>query len=283
MPEIELTSETTATGIWALNDIVIWPERGATRRLRPLPRDLREARRCLADHVVEAHPTARRLRGAGGALMPVAVVTGGASGFGLALGESCAALGMDVALLDLDGERAAAEAARVAAKRTTSTRSAWSPTLPRPPAWRPRPPPSRSASASPTSCVSNVGVQLFGAVESFTDDEWRWLLDVNVTGSATRRRGPSSRLLRRSERPTARVHDVVVDPRPRQPARRLPGEQVRGVGPGGDPPARARRRRHRRLGDLPLGDDHPPPRDQRSGATRTTCAGRSRTTATSTP
>ena len=25
MPEIELTSSTTATGVWALNDIVIWP------------------------------------------------------------------------------------------------------------------------------------------------------------------------------------------------------------------------------------------------------------------
>ena len=25
MPEIDLTSETTATGIWALHDIVIWP------------------------------------------------------------------------------------------------------------------------------------------------------------------------------------------------------------------------------------------------------------------
>jgi uncharacterized protein (TIGR02246 family) len=25
MPEIELTSDTTATGIWALNDILIWP------------------------------------------------------------------------------------------------------------------------------------------------------------------------------------------------------------------------------------------------------------------
>jgi uncharacterized protein (TIGR02246 family) len=25
MPEIDLTSETTATGIWALNDIVVWP------------------------------------------------------------------------------------------------------------------------------------------------------------------------------------------------------------------------------------------------------------------
>ena len=32
--------------------------------------------------------------------------------------------------------------------------------------------------------VSNVGVQLFGTVETFTDDEWRWLLDVNVVGSA---------------------------------------------------------------------------------------------------
>jgi uncharacterized protein (TIGR02246 family) len=26
MPEIELTSSTTATGIWALNDVVIWPD-----------------------------------------------------------------------------------------------------------------------------------------------------------------------------------------------------------------------------------------------------------------
>jgi uncharacterized protein (TIGR02246 family) len=25
MPEIELTSDTTATGVWALNDIVVWP------------------------------------------------------------------------------------------------------------------------------------------------------------------------------------------------------------------------------------------------------------------
>src|SRR5688500_1903655 len=25
MPEIELTSDTTATGVWALHDIVIWP------------------------------------------------------------------------------------------------------------------------------------------------------------------------------------------------------------------------------------------------------------------
>ena len=45
----------------------------------------------------------------------VAVVTGGASGFGLALGRRCVALGMDVVLLDLDADRAAAEAATLAA------------------------------------------------------------------------------------------------------------------------------------------------------------------------
>ena len=32
--------------------------------------------------------------------------------------------------------------------------------------------------------ISNVGVQLFGAIESFSDREWRWLLDINVIGSA---------------------------------------------------------------------------------------------------
>ena len=47
--------------------------------------------------------------------------------------------------------------------------------------------------------VSNVGVQLFGAVERFTDDEWRWLLDVNVIGSARVARAFLP-LLRRAER-----------------------------------------------------------------------------------
>ncbi len=48
--------------------------------------------------------------------------------------------------------------------------------------------------------VSNVGVQLFGALEAFTDDEWQWLLDVNVTGSARVAR-TFLPLLRRSDRP----------------------------------------------------------------------------------
>ena len=130
--------------------------------------------------------------------MPVAVVTGGASGFGLALGERCAALRMDVALLDLDGERAATEAARVA--ETHGVRALGV-------AIDVAAAASVDAAAAAVEerfdvvdlVVSNVGVQLLGAVEAFTDEEWRWLLDVNVTGSARVARS-FLRLLRKAER-----------------------------------------------------------------------------------
>lgn len=115
--------------------------------------------------------------------MSVAVVTGGASGFGLALAGRCAALGMHVALLDLDGERAASEAAVIGSSHgvdvlgfAVDVADAAS---------------VESAAAAVGErfdavdlVISNVGVQLFGAVEAFRDDEWRWLLDVNVIGSA---------------------------------------------------------------------------------------------------
>ena len=127
-------------------------------------------------------------------------MTGGASGLGLALGERCAALGMDVALLDLDGERAGDRGGprgRGARRRVRS-------------AWRSTSPTAASVDAAAAAVderfgvadlvVSNVGVQLFGAVESFTDDEWRWLLDVNVIGSARVARAFLP-LLRRAERP----------------------------------------------------------------------------------
>ena len=51
----------------------------------------------------------------------VAVITGGASGFGRALGDRCAARGFVVALLDRDGARAAAEAAAIAAAHGVAT------------------------------------------------------------------------------------------------------------------------------------------------------------------
>lgn len=131
--------------------------------------------------------------------MPVAVVTGGASGFGLALAERCAALGMDVVVADLDGARSETEAARVAEVYGVQVLGLAVDVAD-----------AASVTAGATAVedrfgavdlvVSNVGVQLFGSVEAFTDDEWRWLLDVNVTGSARVARSFLP-LLRRAERP----------------------------------------------------------------------------------
>ncbi|MEX5633238.1 SDR family oxidoreductase [Parafrankia sp. FMc2] len=113
----------------------------------------------------------------------VAVVTGGASGFGRALGACLAARGMRVALLDRDGGRAEAEAAAIAGEHAVealgigvdvasgeAVRAAAGVVA------------DRFGRAD--IVVSNVGVQLFGAVERLTEDEWRWVLDVNVLGAA---------------------------------------------------------------------------------------------------
>jgi NAD(P)-dependent dehydrogenase (short-subunit alcohol dehydrogenase family) len=115
--------------------------------------------------------------------MPVSVITGGASGLGRALGERCAKRGHDVVLLDLDGDRAAHEAAALSAAHGIKALGMLTDVSD-----------ARSVDAAAYAVeqrfgaadlvVSNVGVQLFGPVERFTDDEWRWVLDVNVVGSA---------------------------------------------------------------------------------------------------
>jgi NAD(P)-dependent dehydrogenase (short-subunit alcohol dehydrogenase family) len=113
----------------------------------------------------------------------VAVVTGGASGFGLALAGRLAERGLRVALLDVDAERVAAEAEAVrgahgvdvvgigvdvaSAAAMTAAASA-----------------VQDRFGRADVVVSNVGVQLFGAVERFRDEEWQWVLDVNVVGAA---------------------------------------------------------------------------------------------------
>jgi NAD(P)-dependent dehydrogenase (short-subunit alcohol dehydrogenase family) len=113
----------------------------------------------------------------------VAVITGGASGLGRALGESCAARGMDVALLDLDGERAAKEAEAIAGDRGVQALGLGVDVADGAAV--------EAAAAAVTErfgradlVISNVGVQLFGALDKTTDEEWRWVYDVNVVGSA---------------------------------------------------------------------------------------------------
>ena len=113
----------------------------------------------------------------------VAVITGGASGLGRALGEACAVRGMDVVLLDLDGDRAGSEAGAIAAEHGVQSFGG-----------KVDVGDGDSVNDAATAVaerfgradlvISNVGVQLFGALDRTTDDEWRWVLDVNVIGSA---------------------------------------------------------------------------------------------------
>lgn len=108
----------------------------------------------------------------------VAVVTGGASGFGLALATCFAERGMRVALLDVDGERAEAEAAKLAGAIAVAVDMAKDESV------QAAAQTVRDRLGRADVVVSNVGVQLFGSVERFTDEEWRWVLDVNVIGAA---------------------------------------------------------------------------------------------------
>ena len=141
----------------------------------------------------------------------VAVITGGASGFGLALAQGCAARGMAVALLDLDEERVVTEAASVGRDHGVDCVGIRADVAD---------PESVHAAAQAVEdrfggadlVVSNVGVQLFGSVEAFTDDEWRWVLDVNVIGSARVAREFVPLLRRRKGRLGFTTSSSVLDP-----------------------------------------------------------------------
>lgn len=112
----------------------------------------------------------------------VAVITGGGGGLGAALGKVFAEAGMGVAALDIDeaaAARTAAELAEAFGVPTTSVRvdvgDADS---------------IEAAAAHVESTVggcdvlcANVGVQQFGAIDRLTDDDWTWLLNVNVLGT----------------------------------------------------------------------------------------------------
>ena len=112
----------------------------------------------------------------------IAAVTGGGSGLGAAMAGELAGAGMAVALLDIDGDRAAEVAADLAATfgvATTSFRTDVGDPV--------------SVEAAATHVASslggcdlvcaNVGVQQFGAIDRLTEDDWTWVLNVNVMGT----------------------------------------------------------------------------------------------------
>ncbi len=104
-----------------------------------------------------------------------ALVTGGASGIGLAIAGAFAAEGADVVVLDLAGERPAAlpVSARYVTADITDDEAV------------------RSAVAAAVEwlggldiLVNNAGIGAQGTIEAARDEEWLRVLDVNVIGTA---------------------------------------------------------------------------------------------------
>ena len=109
-----------------------------------------------------------------------AVVTGAGSGLGAAMADLFAGEGAKVALLDIDGERAAAKASELSglgvealslpvdvARRTSLAAAAEG---------------VRARFGSCQVLCANVGVQQFGPIENLTEQDWSWVLSVNVMG-----------------------------------------------------------------------------------------------------
>jgi NAD(P)-dependent dehydrogenase (short-subunit alcohol dehydrogenase family) len=111
----------------------------------------------------------------------IAVVTGGGSGLGAALAHRFGDAGMRVAVLDIDEDAAASVAAELAASgaSATSARVDVGDTA------------SVAAAAEHVRTTlggcdvlcSNVGVQQFGSIDHLTEQDWQWVLNVNVVGT----------------------------------------------------------------------------------------------------
>lgn len=110
------------------------------------------------------------------------MVTGGGSGLGAAMCREFATAGMAVAALDIDEANAQATAetlahefgvptvaGRVDVGDTASVHAAAATV--------------RAALGGCDVLCANVGVQQFGAIDRLTEDDWQWVLNVNVLGT----------------------------------------------------------------------------------------------------
>jgi NAD(P)-dependent dehydrogenase (short-subunit alcohol dehydrogenase family) len=108
------------------------------------------------------------------------VITGAGSGLGAAMASLFASEGAQVALLDIDGERAEANATKLRELGTDAI------------AMRVDVADKASVEAAAQAVnekfgacdvlCANVGVQQFGAIDKLTDHDWDWVMSVNFRG-----------------------------------------------------------------------------------------------------
>jgi NAD(P)-dependent dehydrogenase (short-subunit alcohol dehydrogenase family) len=112
----------------------------------------------------------------------IAVVTGAGSGLGAALARTFAEAGMAVAALDIDEPAAEATATALGKELGVPTLAARTDV---------GDPESVAAAARQVAdglggcdlLCANVGVQQFGAIDRLTEQDWAWVLNVNVMGT----------------------------------------------------------------------------------------------------
>lgn len=118
----------------------------------------------------------------------IAAVTGAGSGLGAAMARLFASQGMAVAVLDIDEANAAANAKAIAddfGVPTTSVRT----DIGDPASVAAAAAHVRSALGGCDVLAANVGVQQFGAIDKLTEEDWSWVVNVNVLGTVRTVRG----------------------------------------------------------------------------------------------
>lgn len=110
----------------------------------------------------------------------VAVVTGGGSGLGASMAQRFAERHMTVCILDIDGEQAE-HTARAIEKKGGKAVALQVDVADRAALEAAAYQIERSVGHCSILCA-NVGVQQFGAIGALSENDWRWVLDVNVMG-----------------------------------------------------------------------------------------------------
>ena len=147
---------------------------GLPRTTRPLPAT------CTARPSPATSRSSDRCRAGDGLGSPI--VTGAASGIGLAIAERLAADGSAVAIFDRDAEAGAAAAAKISGRRGHGRghgrrRGRAGPDRRRGGAG------ARAGSGAPTVLVNNAGVEGFDPFLKISLEKWNRLLAVNLTGT----------------------------------------------------------------------------------------------------